>query len=347
MAKGRSLIIVGVAVAVLLLGSFVIRDFLGSERRSRGFPIPSVGAYVGTISISSDGPPSTLYLERLREGDTLLVILFSEGFQPQTLFPERLVRVEGGELYRPLVVRTERTALRLTGVSEKEGFQGIVRGEKGESGEWSLRKLDPGELKKIESNSQELAAWIRARERARLARAHLRDTVEQRSHSEARLKLLEDSLKDERDLRARALARKAQLEATLNEKKIERERLTKKVENLAGELDLLSRITKRGQAVSLTRRILQRENRWYEVNWQTDEEIGQEEIPAEEAGIDIAKFEQAVKRARETKALIRERDEELKRIRELETMEHEPSEEPEPVAPPEEKRENLWDRLFG
>jgi len=365
--KGKLAILTALTVIAAIF--FTFKMIIGRERETRGFPIPPVGAYVGEIKLKSQAGDnsSTFYLERLREGDTLLVIFFFEGFQPQTLFPERLLRAEGEELYRPIIVKSQDAVLRLSGVKESDGLRGIVKTGNGVVGEWNLRMLSAGELKKQDFSSEDLQAWLKARERARVVRLGLESARERKLELAERILVLERSLADESALRTRAMTRKKELEELLVERKKSREELSKSVESLASELDLLSRITKRGQTVMLERRILQRENRWYEVNWQSDEEIGQEEIPAAEAGIDIAKFEQAVRQARETKALLREREEELRRIRTLqdgavteseeEAEESEESVEPgeeapaeEPSPPNQEKpqnQENMWNRLFG
>jgi hypothetical protein len=88
------------------------------------------------------------------------------------------------------------------------------------------------------------------------------------------------------------------------------------------------------------------------VHWQGEEET--QDISEEESGIDLAKLENAVRKARETKSFIREREEEIQKIRELtdalnnpESPSTEPSDTPSNEEKPLEEKNKLWDRLFG
>lgn len=348
-------------LSLVILAIFFFKHLSGQEELARGFPILSPGAYVGEIhSTGREHKTETIYCERLREGDTLLLILFREEFQPQTLFPERLARKN---IYKPLVIQDQKGVFRLSGVEEEGNYHGIVKVDSEVVGTWMLRKMDAKELGKntVAENSAELSGWMQAKERARIAKEKLDEITEKVSDSEKRIKTMEESLSDEAGLRRQAEGRKAELEKLLQKLRADRDVSGKNVESLASELDLLLRITKRGQTVSLERRIVQRENRWYEVNWQSEEELGMEELPTEEAGIDLGKLEEAVRRARETKSLLREREDELKKIRSLEHREipgaksGTPSPDVQPSSPtrtqepPKEERPpgNLWDRLFG
>jgi hypothetical protein len=320
----------GVIAVVLMLTS--------REKLSRGFPIPEVGAYAGVVNMPN---PATLYLERLRQGDTLLLIVFTEGFQPQSLFPERLLRVEGEELYRPLVIRVGEGSLRLSGIREKSGrLYGRLKTNKGESGEWWLTRVDPAMLSRGGTDLNELSELLKVRDLERISQRNVQSVRNRKVEVEERIVNLERALSDQAALKARASRRRDTLERELKEKTATISRLAKSVDELAGELELLARISRRGQAVSLERRILQREHRWYEVNW-SDEEFGQAELP--DAGIDLVKFNQAVRQAQETRTLLRERDDELRRLRELESA---PGTAPENM-PPATEQEGLWNRLFG
>lgn len=322
---------------------FLLRALTNREQMSRGFPIPEIGAHVGTVNIPGEDL-ATFYLERLREGDTLLAIVFAEGFQPQSLFPERLLRVEGQELYRPLFVKLGERGLRLSGVRQSPGkLQGKVKTETGESGDWSLRRLDSGVLKRGEIDLAELAEILKAKDAERRTSVSVESVRALKNEIEERIRGLERALSDQAALRTKASQRRDSLKKALQEKKEFRTQVAKSIDTLAGELELISRISKRGQAVSLERRILQREHRWYEVHWQSDEEIGQTELP--DAGIDLAKFNQAVRQAQETRALLRERDDELRKIRELESAPEVQENAPTPESPV--PQEGLWNRLFG
>ena len=149
---------------------------------------------------------------------------------------------------------------------------------------------------------------------------------------------------------SRSVQRRKELETEFAQLKGEREKSTSEMEALVNSLDLLTRITKRGQAVSLERKILQRENRWYTVHWQGEDAA--DDLDEEESGIDMAKLDNAVRKARETKSFLREKEDELQKIHEL-TEELNNPQSPmidNPVTPPEkpaEEKNKLWDRLFG
>ncbi len=353
----------GVVVAALIA---LYRWQERSRQLSLGFPVLLPGAYVGTLEMAlGDGKVnSTLYVERLREGTTLLFVAFVKDFQPQTIFPQRLTSTfsQTLERYRPVVIQWPGAILTLSGVEEKSGYQGMIRVGSDKVGNWTLRRMLPSEVSTVSlgENEEQILLWLRARERLRKAGVE-RDTIQTELNStEERVKTLERALGDKNALQARSANRQKELETELTHLRENQEKSGRELESLSNSLDLLARITKRGQTVTLERRILQREARWYNVNWQGEEE--NQELSEEDTGIDQAKLELAVRRARETKSFLREREEEKKRIqqltRELENPSALPEEEEENTqgvpkeevpaerTPGEEKRQ-LWDQLFG
>lgn len=337
---------------ILGLGIWVAKGFL--LQPPPFFPdIPS-GAYVGTVT-GIDATPNTFYLERFEKTDTFLVVLFRDGFKPQAVFGEHVEKQ-----LRPLVVVDRSMQLTFTGASSENRIAGVVRDNEGKSGSWELRSLTPQELlapSDAEALTQ-LKKWLVAREENRRIKVAIRESealLADGEHKRDRLKLL---LEDEGALREKAIQRRTQLSQELKRAIEERKATSDTVDGLVSELDLLGRITKRGQIVALARRVMNRENKWYDVNWKANEDASgledSAEVPPE---IDLANLDAAVKRANEVRALLRERDEEVRRINELEEPRGEvgPGLEPPPIPPPlkeEEERDpnkskNLWNRIFG
>ena len=351
---------------ILLLSSVVLLAFIGiylliinqqtKSELAKGFPILLPGAYAGSLEYDSAGEKKSgsLYVERLREGNTLLFVLFIEGFQPQTVFPQKLINEGQTERLRPISLNWKDEKLVLSGKEDGGFYRGLVRSAGKNSGEWTIRRMTPDEVNSVSLGEEEekILLWLRSKERLRKNSLD-KNLLEQEQFSiSQRVSILEEALGDKLLLQSRSEDRRKELEKQLTSLREERDRSASELDSLVNTLDLQTRITKRGQAVSLERKILQREIRWYNVHWQGEEET--QDISEEESGIDLAKLENAVRKARETKSFIREREEEIQKIRELtdalnnpESPSTEPSDTPSNEEKPLEEKNKLWDRLFG
>lgn len=354
--KLKLICLIGFAILVIVGLFFLVRNHQLNGELSKGFPVLQPGAYVGTLTFSSNGEKqdSSLYIERLRDGNTLLFVLFLKDFQPQTVFSQKLPQTTAKlqDRYRPITLTWKNQRLVLSGQEENGSFKGIVKVAGESSGSWTIRQMTPEETVSTSLGGQEetILIWLKAKERLRkntLERSLLSQNLAEITQ---KVKTLDEALGDKQLLQSRSIQRRKELEADFLKLKEERQQSATELESLVNSLELLTRITKRGQAVSLERKILQRENRWYTVHWQGEEDT--EELSEEESGIDIVKLENAVRKARETKSFLREKEDELQKIRELTEELNNPQtpavDVPEtPQAEPTEEKNKLWDRLFG
>ena len=360
--KDMGKLIIIIALCLLLGGAlfYFIRARLLNSELAKGFPLLLPGAYVGTIEFTTgkNKQSSSLYVERLRDGNTLLFVAFLNDFQPQTIFPQKLSPIVVGqqERVRPVSLVWKEARLVLSGREQAGSFKGIVKLDGDSSGEWFIRRMTPEETisTSLGGEEEKILIWLKAKERLRKYSLEETALSKELSLTTEKVQILDEALGDKQSLQSRSVQRRKQLEENFVTLKSEREKSAAELESLVNSLDLLTRITKRGQAVSLERKILQRETRWYNVHWQKEEDT--QELSEEESGIDMAKLENAVRKARETKSFIREKEDELQKIKELTEELNNPQSPipaPTPESPdkptdkPDEEKNQLWDRLFG
>lgn len=356
-SKKLKLISLSCLVIVLAIGSLsLLRSYQQNRALSKGFPVLLPGAFVGTIDLSSQGEKqqSSLYVERLKDGNTLLFVIFLKDFQPQTIFAQKLSESNAGEQerYRPVTLFWNDQKLVLSGVEENGSFKGNVKVAGQSSGSWSIRRMTPEETMSTSLGNEEekILIWLKAKEQLRKNTLEKNLLSQNLAETTQKVRALEEALGDKQLLQSRSIQRRKDLEADFIKLKDERLKRAEELESLENSLDLLTRITKRGQAVSLERKILQRENRWYNVHWQGEEDT--EELSEEESGIDMIKLENAMRKARETKSFVREKEDELQKIQELTDELNNPQapivDGPKtPQAEPTQDKGKLWDRLFG
>lgn len=310
--------------------------------RQPAFPVLKPGIYVGQISGVSPATEqgATFYLEKLAEGDSLLGVVFVEGVRPQSLTPRPLEKkldtvpvlkalspvlspVFSVEGYAPLALNISGQEFTLAGRGESEGASGkVFRGAAG-VGAWRLRQVDGESLKEGRLAGSELPfsleEWLQRKGEFRRARRQLRDQQNELAQKKERIAKLERFLEQESLLRERAQERRAGLAEELKRVVDARKETVKEVTTLVNELSLLGRITNRGRAITLARRVQKRENDWYNANWQADEDTAElEPVFQAHPEIDPGRLEAESKRALETQGFIREIGAEKERIRMLE-----------------------------
>jgi len=134
----------------------------------------------------------------------------------------------------------------------------------------------------------------------------------------------------------------------------EQQSSTEAVAALISELDLLGRITKRGKAVSLARRVAKRESKWYLANWRVEEDqAGLDRFFGVESNLNLKQLNKSVKRGLEIRALINEINREQQRILELkQSFGGKPSvvtppADPKTRIPKKRKKRSFWNRLVS
>ncbi|HQH25831.1 MAG TPA: hypothetical protein PLP17_00425, partial [Oligoflexia bacterium] len=278
------------------------------------FPDLPAGAYTGWISnIPGENERATVYAERIRSADALLFIVFRENNKPQVVPVKPKQRKKYLGLFgtqralEPLTVRSGEHTLTLTGSSGAFGFSGKTQASSGSSGSWSLSPVAVNDLRRsspVSAEDFDLREWLRLKARAHylgreyesLERTCLEYTV-QRDR-------LAKFLENQDQLRERARERREQVNQELQALSAQEQAKNDELKQLARELGQLARITRRGQAIELARRVAKREAKWYAVNWQQGADLSAlEESLAQKMNVDLLKLQSNVKRAQEIEAL--------------------------------------------
>jgi hypothetical protein len=204
----------------------------------------------------------------------------------------------------------------------KEGSLGgkILQGEL-EKGTWSI-KLNPELVSRYDLISQyptlNISKVLSAKATYQSILAKQGEVRSSISKAEGREKLLEKYVADGKELRKRANSRRDDLEKKVLALKETRKEKLKQLRRHVRELEQLMRITGKGRAVDLARRVAKRENKWYLVNWQVGSDTSAiEESIAEELGVNLRKLQKNYKKAKEYEDLKMVISEEKRKIREL------------------------------
>lgn len=352
------------AAALILVGGLALALIIGGSEKS--FPPLPMGAYFGTISgVSSDNSgSSTLYVERIANTNALLVVVFAEGWKPQVVPMERMFEgVENPDttltedvVLAPIVISHAGSQYQLTGAKTFDGFRGEVATQGG-AGKWFIKPARADVLNQnasvLKEGMPDLQEWLVVRTQyveAQQVREALHDQLAALRTKYERLKSF---VEDKDNLRRRARERRDALKAQLEAMRSSRQSSVNEVKRLVSELDLLKRITKRGKAVDLARRLTAREEKWYRANWEAAEDAsGIEEALSANSNINLGQLEAQYKKARSRRSLLVEAEAEKRRIAELEERlrrsddtSAETSERPGTREPGEQK--SIWNRLWG
>ncbi len=333
--------------------------------RLESFPLIPVGAYLGKISgTNSDSSTAyTFYLERFRKDDSLLLIIFHEGWKPLFLNPEKTTAPplwksisSSSEVFKPLALQLDSANFLLVGGGRGQNYSGEVQSEGKIRGHWSLHSVSASELRQpspLASNAINFTQWLEQLAQYSKLKRELDELSaiisEKRSLEQQLIALSEDPAL----LQKNTPAYKEQLTAQLKEVSRQNEAKNKEVQQLTGELDQLSRITRRGQAIELARRVAKREAKWYQANWQTGADLSSfEQSLATKMNVDLLKLRANVKKAAEIEALkIEIAEEKSKLLKAQATYEekvkdsfnHQSARESQPSRPWWQK----WDSVFG
>jgi len=352
---------------LLIIAGFAV--YIYRDVGSRGtFPGLAAGSYVGEISgLSTSAPQQSypFYVERLSSNAATIVVVFKKDWQPQLISLETPENVTAGNsaqaVVKPLTIKDGEASYSISGKAWLGTFRGEVQGGV-KPGSWSLspisREALSVELDKISGEQEAFERWMVVRDKFLLMESQVRQTdvaVREAVEKSSKLALL---LEEEKTLRNRAAARRAALAQQITQLGTNQEESEQALINLVKELELLGRITKRGKAVAMARRVATRENNWYLANWRAEEDSsGLEEFLLGSGTIDLKQVEGEIRRAEEKRTLLAEINAERRKISQLETKLSESSEPNElgdqvdrpaqPEAMPPRERPNLWDRIWG
>ena len=341
-----------IALGVGVIALAVLLYFVFSVKKT--FPSLSLGSYVGQIEGIADGAV-TLYVERIPNANALLLVILSEDWRPQIVPLERDVESLGSSKdtedvpFKPIVVSHQGRSFLLSGEGDLGTYRGEILEEDTKKGAWSLRSIARSEIEG-EVSEAGLYAWL-------IAKAEELNLVDSFNSLEGALKGKEEKhgrlasyLNQEDLLKQRANERRTDLSSRLTEVETRHQQTVEEVSSLVSELNLLSRIKKRGKAVELARKVSSRENKWYFANWRAGEDTSRlEEFLMTKTNIDVGEFERERKQASEKRSLLREIEQEKRKMQQLQAREklQGSSEALEVPGGDSKEKRNFWDRFWG
>lgn len=331
------------------------------------FPPLPMGAYFGSVSglSKSDAQPTTLYIERIANTNALLVVVFADGWKPQVVPMERRFdevtdpqkTLTEDVALAPIKIQKDVVSYELTGVKTFDGFRGELSANNGSRGTWFVKPARSDVLNQnasiLKERMPDLQEWLVIRTQYVEAQQTREALTERLSSLRAKHNKLKSFVDDKENLKNRARARQQALEKQLNELKEKRESSINEVKRLVSELDLLRRITKRGKAVDLARRLTAREEKWYRANWKAAEDASVlEELVTSSSSVNLAQLDAQYRKARQRRSLLLEAEAERRRIAELQhrlRRGDEASAETTERPDEQERGENksIWNRLWG
>ncbi len=316
--KSQYAVLIIVSVVTSVLGLLFL---LGNSQKS--FPSFPSGIYVGKVTDGGIGRSSgtTLYIEKPKGKEVVLVAVFKEGWLPQILTLNKLDYDDSDKtaLYQPVKLKHEGRSFAFSGSASKDVLSGEVLSSDGLHGTWTARRQKAQSLvqlaNKLRSRGGDLDSWLPIRRELRLLEDKFHSLQIASEKTSSNIQHMQTVLADKNRLKERSRAKLKNLVDKVQLARKEREKYLGEVNNLVGELDLLGRITSKGKVVRLARKIASRENKWYLVNWgapQQAYEVAEEEY-AENMNIDVKQLSIDYAKAREVRSMQRE----LKREREM------------------------------
>jgi len=319
---------------------------------SPSFPALASGTYAGTITgiIKGAEQPFSFYAEKLGTNNSLLLVIFADGWNPQVVALQQ--KKSGG--IAPLSVTHDNVSYVLSGSGSDDSFSGIVTSSDGRKGQWNLSTIGAKALKQninADFTSFKLEDWLQTKVRYNAVRDEISELRISHEQDMAKLEKLQRFVKNEDVLKDRSRTRKDALTTELNRITEQRKKFSEELKNALSDVVLLQHMTKVGQATDLNRRIARRENKWYSINWSSEGNPGDiEEQLAEQEHVDLKKLNVAVRHAEEIDRLRQTISDEQYRIAQLETTLQQRTQ---PIARPEpaprktpQKEDKPWWRLW-
>lgn len=306
---------------ILLAFALLMTVLYRTKQRVPAFPKLPTGGYVGQIKGLPLGntSQSTLYVEQLEGSSSLLVVVFIDGWLPQTVALPPVS--EGSPQLAPLRLQFDTVELEFTGVERSEDFGGeVLELNSRRKGRWELRAVPSALLRRKFTVRQEpeTVEWLLAQTENLTTLRTQRDLESDNIKNREKLDLLSKLLKSEGALKERSAARRGALLVQTTQLEATSKTLSTAIDDLIGELALQSRLSRTGKAVTLARNIATRERAWYFANWGSAEDPETaEEFLAERENVDLKAVNAAYKRVKELMTLEQERATEKGRIEQL------------------------------
>ena len=251
----------------------------------------------------------------------------------------------------PLLLVNGAHSFELTGGTSFEQLTGDVEGSDGSRGAWDLAQVSLETLREGAEGLREVRAhmedWLAMKAEYLELKREQEWVAERLQDRRDGLQKLQTFVSDEKKLEARAKERLEKLQLEFKELQKKKSTSVNAVGKLVSELDLLGRITKRGKAVDLARRVASREAKWYQANWRAAEDpSGLEEFVASNAKIDLKELQRRHKEAQEKRNLEMELASERQRIQALQSSSGDEAAEATSAQGRRGKR-GFWNRLWG
>ncbi|MBL7661577.1 hypothetical protein JNK13_02380 [bacterium] len=348
----RGAISSGVLLFTLLLCFFCFALYL--SRTEKSFPDLPARPFVGALS-GFGSTPVTLYVEAIQDSDLYLVVLFTDNFTPQLISRNKPSSAAQSKLRGlPLVISHQGMNYILTGTRTEQGYAGEWQASAGKRGRWEIRPQNPVTISNERSNSvgdpkfTELLSLLSQLETLRLTLNAQQQRYQNLVDQAARLR---NFLERESLLKTRAEEKQKEMSAQyLSASKLQ-EQLQAQVKLLLTELDLQSKINRRGQGVRLARRIAASENRFYLANWSVEDDS--EELLRSISFSATREFEKNFLEASAKKQILEQIEFEERKIQELQLATNPatpaditPEVETQSAKPAEKKNQSFWRTLW-
>ncbi len=344
-----------IALSVILL--LVLIWWAAREHTVDGFPEMPPGRYSGAFSDLGQEKEQTtgFYVEVMPDQRSMVFAVLREGWKPQLvpLQKDQKVRDPNSHQLLPVQIRYAGQTYRMYGEKNGDFYAGYVLSEDKREGRWELRPL-PEDAIDSSAKAQlgeefDLNRWSYLKAQQRILDRSIERNEKVAIDSRDKYEQLVKYLNDGETLKARALERRDELQQQVEKAKKDYEVALNDVSKEYASLSVLGRITKRGKAVELARRVASREDRWYLANWQEGDSYGgMEEFLGDAYSVDLGRLEADYRRAREVNMLVEEVNAEREKVRQLEQMLIQQQNSPlQPNQPQQKKERSFWDRVFS
>lgn len=322
----------------------------------QSFPDVPLGSYHGVITgLTNDRSRAyALFVERLSNPERVVIAVFEDGWTPEMVLlteqPDKM-KLSADHAYLPATISHGTNHYTLSGKASAEGFSGTYSGTDGSSGKWAIKPTSSalGKTTVSSSAAPDLTHWLTIKRQYLILNNRI-DSLKQarRTFVDNRVHF-EDLLKEQGTLKKRASEKRSELEKQLQDVMTLREDLGSQIDSLMSQLSLLGRISNRGKAVDLARKVAKREQKWYVANWGEQEAPELENAMARELNVDSGALSTQISHAEEVHRLQLEIEGEQKRIEELKIQREQPDSgsDNQNSAPGKKDKRGIWKLLFG
>jgi len=293
----------------------------------RSFPILDEGHYVGSISgitstfktLSDKNKQYSLYIERKKNPNSMLIVAFINDWHPQTIVLEK----NDKEKPSPIEVKHKEEFYSLVGSGKNNVFTGSVKTKGKKIGSWNLKKISDSELL-AGSNSEKfkLAEWLQLKGKYYSIKEQEIKIQKEIENQQIQVASLSEALKQEKLLSEKAKEQITILEEEIKTQSEKKKAINSKLLSKVKNLEQTKRINKTGRAIDLARRVSKRETQWYLVNWGSSNgpSASTEEEIARSMNIDYRKVKGKLAKSEEYLRIKKELENEKIQIRELKQL---------------------------